>query len=126
MNKSIFEMIIDGEIPSMKIYEDEDFIAFLDIQPKQKGHTLLVPKVKAENIIKESEFVKSNILFKATEISTLLKDRLGASGIKMVMNSGASAGQVVFHTHLHLIPYYDNEVEAVNNEDVLKEILGNE
>ncbi len=125
MSKSIFEMIIDGEIPSMKVYEDENFIAFLDIQPKQKGHTLLVPKVKAENIIEESEFVKTNILFKAAELSNLLKERLGASGIKMVMNSGASAGQVVFHTHLHLIPYYENEIEAINNEDVLKEILGN-
>ncbi len=122
--KSIFELIIDGQIPSMKVYEDENFIAFLDIQPKQKGHTLLVPKVKAENIINDSEFVKANILNKAEELSKLLMNKLNASGIKMVMNNGASAGQVVFHTHLHLIPYYDNEVEAVNNEDVLKEILG--
>ncbi len=123
MNKSIFEMIIDGDIPSLKVYEDDNFIAFLDIQPKQKGHTLLVPKVKAENIINDSEFVKANILTKAEELSKLLMSKLNASGIKMVMNNGASAGQVVFHTHLHLIPYYDTEVEAVNNEEVLGEIL---
>ncbi len=123
MSKSIFEMIIDGDIPSLKVYEDENFIAFLDIQPKQKGHTLLVPKVKAENIINDSDFVKANILSKAEELSKLLMEKLNATGIKMVMNNGASAGQVVFHTHLHLIPYYDNEVEVLNNEEVLGEIL---
>ncbi len=50
MEKSIFELIINGEIPSLKVYEDDNFIAILDIQPKQKGHTLLIPKLKRENI----------------------------------------------------------------------------
>lgn len=123
-DKTIFEKIIDGEIPSMKVYEDDNYIAFLDISPKQKGHTLLVPKNKKENIIDETEFVKETILVKASEISRLLITKLGATGLKMVMNSGVAAGQEVFHTHLHLIPYYDHEEEAVNNEEVLKEILG--
>ncbi len=124
MEKSIFELIIEGQIPSMKVYEDENFIAILDINPKQKGHTLLIPKIKNENIIVENEFVKNSILIKAAEISNLLKDKLGATGIKYVLNNGASAGQEVFHTHLHIIPYYESEVKAENNEDVLKEILG--
>ncbi len=123
MEKSIFELIIEGQIPAMKVFEDENFIAFLDIQPKQKGHTLLVPKLKSENILKDTEFVKQNILVKAEEISNLLMTKLNASGIKLVMNNGKSAGQEVFHTHLHIIPYYDSEVEAVNDENVLKEII---
>ncbi len=123
MKKSIFEMIIDEKISSMKIYEDDYFIAFLDIQPKQKGHTLLVPKIKNKDILNESDFVKNNILSVAKNISFLLKDKLGASGIKMVFNSGTSAGQEVFHTHLHIIPYYDKKTIAINNEDVQKEIL---
>ncbi len=116
-------MIIDGTIPSLKVYEDENFIAILDIQPKQKGHTLLIPKEKHENILDDSQFVLENILKIAKELSNKLLVKLNATGIKLTMNNGSSAGQEVFHTHLHLIPYYDGEVEAVNNEEVLKEIL---
>ncbi len=123
MSKSIFEMIIDGTIPSLKVYEDENFIAILDIQPKQKGHTLLIPKEKHENILDDSQFVLENILKIAKELSNKLLAKLNATGIKLTMNNGSSAGQEVFHTHLHLIPYYDGEVEAVNNEEILKEIL---
>ncbi len=124
MDKSIFELIIDGQIPSMKIYEDDNYVAFLDIAPKQKGHTLLVPKIKSENIIKDSTQVKETILEVASKLSNVLMEKLGATGIKMVMNNGSSAGQEVFHTHLHLIPYYEDKVEAVNNEEVLAEIVG--
>ena len=116
-------MIIDNEIPSMKVYEDENFIAFLDIEPKQKGHTLIVPKVKNENILSESDFVKENILKIAVDLSNKLKKKLGATGIQMVMNNGKDAGQVVFHTHIHLIPYYNKKTPSINNEEVLNKIL---
>ncbi len=125
MSKSIFEMIIEGSIPSLKVYEDENFIAILDINPKQKGHTLLIPKVKNESIINDSEFVLENILKIAKVLSNKLLNNLNASGIKLTMNNGSSAGQEVFHTHLHLIPYYDEKVDPINNEEVLKEILKN-
>lgn len=123
MEKSIFELIINGEIPCLKVYEDDNFIAFLDINPKQKGHTLLVPKIKRPNIIEESDFIINTIMSKGIEISKQIKDKLGATGIKFVMNNGSDAGQEVFHTHLHIIPYYDVEVDKVNNEEVLKEIV---
>ncbi len=124
MNKSVFEKIIDGEFLSHKVYEDENFIAILDINPVQKGHTLLIPKIKALNIMEESDFVKQNILVVATKLAETLRVKLGATGVKFVMNNGVSAGQVVFHTHIHLIPYYDEETAVSNGEEVLAEILG--
>lgn len=123
MDKSIFELIIDGQIPSMKVYEDDNFIAFLDIAPKQKGHTLVVPKVKNTDIINDSEYVQENILKLGSKIALQLKETLGATGVRMVFNNGASAGQEVFHTHLHLIPFYDEEQEKINNEDILNKII---
>lgn len=123
MDRNIFEMIIAGDIPSLKVYEDEKYIAILDINPKQQGHTLLIPKEKQENIIEDVE-AQQDILILASELASKLKDNLGASGIRYVFNNGSSAGQEVFHTHLHIIPYYDEETESVNNEEVLRKING--
>lgn len=121
MEKSIFELIIDGSIPSLKVYEDDEYIAILDINPKQQGHTLLVPKQKQENILVDIKS-QQDILILASHISDLLKEKLNATGIKLLFNNGESAGQEVFHTHLHIIPYYDDEVEAINDEKVLSKI----
>ncbi len=120
MNKSVFEKIIDGELPSKKIYEDENFIAFLDIDPVNNGHSLIVPKQKALNIIEDTDFVRANILNVAQKVSLNIKEKLNASGVKIVMNNGVSAGQVVFHTHLHVIPYYDEEQDKMTNEEVFE------
>ncbi len=124
MNKSVFEKIIDRELPSKIVYEDDNFIAFLDIDPVQKGHTLLVPKKKEINIIVDTDFVRQNILMVAQDIAIKIKEKLGATGVKFVMNNGPSAGQVVYHTHLHIIPYYDEEPEIGTADSVLEEILG--
>ncbi len=121
--KSIFEKIINNEINCLKVYEDDNFIAILDIKPKQKGHTLLIPKLKRENILNESEYVLENILKIGNKIANQLKTKLNASGIKMIMNNGKSAGQEVFHTHLHIIPYYKNEEKKLNNKEILDLIL---
>ncbi|NQX83186.1 MAG: HIT family protein [Mycoplasmataceae bacterium] len=123
MSKTIFEMIINKDIPSLKIYEDDEYIAFLDVNPKQKGHTLLVPKIKQKNILEESKKVKESILEVAIMISKILKKKLNATGIKIIINNGKSSGQIVFHTHFHLIPYYDKKVKPINNEEVLNKIL---
>lgn len=123
MEKSIFEEIIDGNIPALKVFEDEKYIAILDISPKQQGHTLLIPKAKQVNIIEDVE-AQQDILILASELAERIRDNLGATGVRYVFNNGSSAGQEVFHTHLHIIPFYDEEVEAVNNEEVLNKING--
>ncbi len=123
MNKSIFEKIINNESPSFKIYEDDVYIAILDIKPLQKGHTLLIPKIKNIDILEEPNEIKQSMLITASKIAKELKNKLGASGIKYLFNIGESAGQVVFHTHMHIIPYYDVDTPAINDENVFKEII---
>lgn len=124
MDKSIFELIIDKEIPSLVVYEDDKYIAILDIAPKQKGHTLLIPKLKKENILEDVD-AQSDILVLGAKLAKQIKTNLKATGIRLVFNNGASAGQEVFHTHLHIVPYYDIPIKAINDEAVLKEINGN-
>ena len=117
---TIFTKIINNEIPSHKVYEDENFIAILDISPKQTGHTLVIPKNVKENVLLEDERTTADLFKLSKVISNHLMDKLGASGIKWVANNGKSAGQEVFHTHIHLIPYYDDNREAEVSEDILK------
>ena len=121
--KTIFHKIIKKEIPSLIIYEDEDYIVILDAFPKQQGHTLIIPKEEGKNILKNTKEIRSSILEIAKTISDKLIEKLNASGVKIVTNVGKSAGQVIFHTHMHLIPYYDNDQEKINNEEVLNKIL---
>lgn len=120
--KSIFEQIIDGEIPSYKVFEDESFIAILDAFPKTTGHTLLIPKNKKESILVEDVTTQESLITIGSNLAKQIKDNLGASGVRLQFNTGKSAGQVVFHTHLHIIPFYDEEVEAMVNEKVLEKI----
>lgn len=108
----IFCKIIKGEIPSTKVFEDEKTLAFFDINPLTKGHTLVVPKGHYEDVfnipIEDLKFVIAN----AKNIAKNLKNSLGASGVNLVNASGEVAGQSVLHFHIHVIPrYYDDKLE---------------
>ena len=105
----IFCKIINGEIPSLKIYENEYVYSFLDINPCSIGHTLIIPKKHFENIFDMDEQYASEIFKAATHISNLLKEKLNADGVNLINNSGEVAHQAVFHFHLHVIPRYKND-----------------
>ncbi|MDD5291165.1 MAG: HIT family protein [Patescibacteria group bacterium] len=100
----IFCKIIAGEIPSFKVYEDENVLAFLDIAPVNPGHTLVVPKKHYENMeeILEAELCKLTVVIK--KIGKAVKDSLGAEGYNITENNGPVAGQIVPHLHFHVIP----------------------
>jgi histidine triad (HIT) family protein len=101
---TIFEKIIAKEIPAQFVYEDEHVVAFLDINPNSKGHTLVVPKKCFVNIFDADEKVLAHMMTVAKKIAHALKETTGATGVNLVMNNGVDAGQVVFHAHLHVIP----------------------
>lgn len=106
MPDCLFCKIIAGEIPSHKIYEDDKTFAFLDINPVSKGHTLIIPKEHAENLTEGSMEAAEAIMHTLHDIAPKIVKALGASGYNLGMNHGTDAGQLVFHTHMHLMPRY--------------------
>lgn len=107
MSSCIFCQIIEGEIPSAKIYEDEHVYAFMDIMPLTKGHVLLIPKKHVENIYGFTEEDAAQFFKAAPKVANALKDEFTPIGMNLLQNNGAAAGQTVFHYHLHFIPRYD-------------------
>ncbi len=107
--KSVFEMIIDKEIPAHILYEDDDVIAFLDAFPVAKGHTLVVPKVKVENIYDLSPESGAKLMAVISKVARALRATYEPEGLNVLQNNGAFASQSVFHIHFHLIPRYKDE-----------------
>jgi histidine triad (HIT) family protein len=115
----VFCKIIEGEIPSFKVYEDENVIAFLDTNPVSKGHTLVVPKKHVENI---HEVDGMNYMWDAiVKVSNAVKTAFNPGGINIDQNNGEIAGQEVFHLHFHVTPRYDgSEIQLDYNRSDLK------
>ncbi len=108
----IFCKIAKGEIPCYKIYEDNDFLAFLDLSQATKGHTLIIPKKHYDNIFSLDE--KIDIMLPVVTVAKALKKSLKIDNINMINNNGPLAGQTINHFHIHLIPRYDNDKVSLN------------
>lgn len=104
MESCIFCKIVRGEIPSYKVYEDEDVLAFLDIRPVNPGHTLVIPKDHFENIYTLPDETIARLSLAIKKVAIAVKHGVDADGINLSMNNEAPAGQVIFHAHIHIIP----------------------
>ena len=104
MNDCIFCKILKGEIPFNKIYEDKDIFAFLDVNPVNKGHTLLIPKKHFENIYVTPDKTISKMILGAKKLSIIIKKAMKSDGTNVYMNNEKAAGQQVAHAHIHIIP----------------------
>jgi histidine triad (HIT) family protein len=109
MNDCIFCKIISGEIASARIYEDEHALAFLDANPNNHGHTLVVPKTHARNVLDISEDSLSHMVPAVKKVSRAVFEGMGAAGLNITMNNEKAAGQVVFHLHIHIIPRFQDD-----------------
>lgn len=109
MNECIFCKIIKGEIPSDKIYEDDNFLAFLDITPINIGHALLIPKKHYKDIFEIPDNTLCEIGPIIKKIANAVKDGANADAINIGMNNGSVAGQVVFHAHIHIMPRFSDD-----------------
>jgi histidine triad (HIT) family protein len=109
MEPTIFEKIISGEIPKEILYEDEDTMAFLDIAPNNPGHTLVVPKVHSRNLLDISQESWLAVMKTVHLLAPVIKEAVNADGINIAMNNESAANQVVFHTHVHIIPRHEGD-----------------
>ena len=100
----VFCKIIEGAIPSYRLWESERFVVFLDIGPVQPGHALVVPKVHAETLFDMPPEFGEELLAVLQRVGKALMQGLGAEGLNVVQNNFSAAGQVVPHAHWHLIP----------------------
>ena len=105
----IFCRIVAGEIPATKVFEDADVLAFMDIGPIIKGHTLVIPKQHFDPITATPEPVLAKLLAVVKKIATAQMSGLKADGVNVVQTNGAAAGQVVPHIHFHVIPRYTTD-----------------
>lgn len=120
----IFCKIAAGEIPSATIYEDDDFRVILDIEPASKGHALILPKEHYANLYELPDELASKALVVAKKVITQMTDIVGCDGYNILQNNGETAGQTVFHFHMHLIPRYkEDDVTITWNHGELTEEL---
>jgi histidine triad (HIT) family protein len=103
-NSNIFAKILRGELPCHKVYEDEKTLAFLDIMPRAPGHTLVLPKAPARNLLDVDPADLAHVMQVAQKIACASMKVFSADGITVQQFNESAGGQVVFHLHVHVIP----------------------
>jgi histidine triad (HIT) family protein len=102
---NVFALILQGKIPSTKLYEDEHVYAFLDIQPQSKGHSLVISKwSKARNILEVEDEALAQVMAGVKKVANATRKALDPDGIHVAQFNGAPAGQTVYHLHFHIVP----------------------
>lgn len=106
-DQNVFARMLRGEIPAHKVYEDDTTLAFMDIMPRCDGHTLVIPKVAARNILDIAPDRLADLMVKTQKVAIAAKSAMGADGITLQQFSETAGGQVVFHIHMHVLPRFD-------------------
>jgi histidine triad (HIT) family protein len=104
---NIFAKILRGELPAHKVYEDEATFAFLDIMPRAEGHTLVIPKAPARNLLDVEDSDLAKVMAVAKKIARAGLAAFDAQGVTVQQFNEPAGGQVVFHLHVHVIPRHD-------------------
>jgi len=105
----VFCGIVRGDIPAVRVHEDAETLAFMDIQPASPGHTLVIPKIHAPDLLAISEADLCAVTLVAQRIARAVHQALAPDGIRIMQTNGAAAGQTVFHYHVHIIPMQDGQ-----------------
>lgn len=106
-NDNIFAKILRGELPSAKVYEDDDVLAFMDVMPRSDGHVLVIPKSPARNMLDATPAQLSQCMNAAQKIGRAMQKGLGAEGITIIQSNESAGDQEVFHLHFHVLARYE-------------------
>lgn len=106
---TIFEKIIQRELPAHIVYEDDLAIAFLDISQISKGHTLVVPKKSYPNLLSMPDDLLQHLIIVAKKVAHAIEKTFKPKGFNLLNNNGEIAGQTVFHFHIHVVPRYSKD-----------------
>ena len=109
MTDCLFCKIANKEIPSEIVYENDDAVAFMDINPTNKGHVLVIPKKHFENILDMPDEILEKVIVAVKKVAKAVKESLNCDGFNIGMNNFPASGQVIMHAHFHIIPRYDND-----------------
>jgi histidine triad (HIT) family protein len=106
---SIFSKIVSGEIPALKIYEDQATLAFMDISPASRGHALVISKDEYPDLYSLPPATLAAVAQTVQRVARGLREALQPDGINIIQNNGAAAGQTIFHYHVHIIPRWEGD-----------------
>lgn len=106
---SIFSKIVSGEIPSFKIYEDEQTLAFMDISPASRGHALVISKDEHADLLALPDETLLATARAVQRVARAIQAAVSPDGINIIQNNGGAAGQTVFHYHVHIIPRWEGD-----------------
>ncbi len=105
---NIFAKILRGEAPAARVFEDDHVLAFMDVFPQSRGHTLVIPKHSvARNLLDEDPGVLANVILGVQRVTRAVRAALNPDGIVVTQFNGAPAGQTVYHLHFHIIPRWE-------------------
>ena len=106
-DSNIFAKILRGEIPSTRVYETDTVVAFMDVMPQGKGHTLVVPKAPSRNLLDAKPDVLADVIQVVQKIAIAVKKAFDADGVTVMQFNEPAAGQTVYHLHFHVVPRFD-------------------
>jgi histidine triad (HIT) family protein len=103
---NVFAKILRGEIPSFRVYEDKDVVAFMDVMPQGTGHTLVVPKAASRNLLDADAGMLAKVIPVVQKVARATKTAFAADGVTVMQYNESAAGQSVFHLHFHVVPRF--------------------
>lgn len=125
----IFCKLANGVFETNTLYEDGDFRVIFDLSPATQGHVLILPKEHCANVFELSDELAAKVFVLAKKIATVMKEITGCDGVNILQNNGETAGQTVFHFHMHVIPRYKDGEKIISwnpgeiNQKLVDEII---
>jgi len=115
---NIFAKILRGEAPAFKVFEDEYSLAFMDVMPQVDGHTLVIPKCEAQDLLDADPVVLAQTIQTVQKVTAAVKTAFSAPGVMLAQLNGAAAGQTVFHLHFHIMPRHEGLALGMHARDM--------